>query len=81
METRNITLSIPKDILSEIKLIALKRETSVSGLLTQMLIDLVRQEALYVRSQKQELHRLEEGLDLGTNGKVNSTRESLHERY
>ncbi|AFZ34875.1 MAG: CopG family transcriptional regulator [Stanieria sp.] len=81
METRNITLSIPKDILSEIKLIALKRETSVSGLLTQMLIDLVRQEDLYVRSQKQELHRLEEGLDLGTNGKVNSTRESLHERY
>jgi hypothetical protein len=81
METRNITLSIPKDILSKIKLIALKRETSVSGLLTQMLIDLVRQEDLYVRSQKQELHRLEEGLDLGTNGKVNSTRESLHERY
>lgn len=80
METRNITLSIPKDILSEVKLIALKRETSVSGLLTQMLIDLVRQEDRYLRSQKRELQRLEEGLDLGTDGEVSCTRESLHER-
>jgi hypothetical protein len=80
METRNITLSIPKDILSEIKLIAFKRETSVSGLLTQMLIDLVRQENLYLRSQKRELQKLKEGIDLGTDGEVNCNRESLHER-
>jgi hypothetical protein len=80
METRNITLSIPKEILSEVKLIALKRETSVSGLLTQILIDLVRQEDLYLRSQKRELQRLEEGIDLGTDGEVSCTRESWHER-
>ena len=37
METQNITLSIPKEILLRVKLLAVKRQTSVSGLLTQTL--------------------------------------------
>ena len=37
METQNITLSIPKETLLKVKLLAVKRQTSVSGLLTQTL--------------------------------------------
>ena len=37
METQNVTLSIPKDVLLKVKLLAVKRQTLVSGLLTQTL--------------------------------------------
>ena len=37
MEKRNITLSISKELLLRVKLIAVQRHTSVSGLLTQTL--------------------------------------------
>ena len=41
METQNITLALPKDVLLKVKLLAVKRNTSVSGLLTQTLERLV----------------------------------------
>ena len=42
METQNVTLSIPKETLLKVKLLAVKRQTSVSGLLTQALERLVQ---------------------------------------
>ena len=47
MDTQNITLSISKDVLRKAKLIAVQRGTSVSGLLSQALENLVRQEDAY----------------------------------
>ena len=78
MKTQNITLSIPKDILLRIKLIAAKRQTSVSGLLTQMLEKVVKQEDEYTRAQQRNLRRLEQGFDLGTNGRILTERDELH---
>jgi hypothetical protein len=49
METQNITLSLPKEVLLKVKLLAVKRQTSVSGLLAQMLERLVQQEDAYPR--------------------------------
>lgn len=80
METQNITLSLPKEVLLKVKLIAVKRQTSVSGLLTQTLENLVRQEEAYGHSQLRHLKWLEQGIDLGTGGQVTSTRDELHER-
>lgn len=80
METQNITLAIPKEILLKVKLLAVKRQTSVSGLLTQTLENLVRQEDAYAHAQQRHLTRLEQGVDLGTYGQILSQREELHER-
>ena len=80
MERQNITLSIPKDILLKVKLLAVQRGTSVTGLLTQTLERLVRQEDAYAHARQRHLHWLEEGADLGTGGRMLTHRDELHER-
>jgi tryptophan 2,3-dioxygenase len=80
MERQNITLSLPKDTLQRVKLLAVKRQTSVSGLLTQTLEKLVEDEDSYVHARRRHLEWLERGLDLGTDGHVSVSRDELHER-
>ena len=80
METRNITLTMPKDVLLKVKLLAVKRQTSVSGLLTQTIERLVQQEDAYTHARQRHLQWLEQGADLGTNGRVLAERDELHER-
>jgi NDP-sugar pyrophosphorylase family protein len=80
METQNITLSLPKELLLKVKLLAVKRQTSVSGLLSMTLEYLVQQEEAYVHSQRRHIQWLEQGIDLGTGGHIKTTRDDLHER-
>lgn len=80
MEKQNITLSIPEEILLKVKQLAVHRQTSVSSLLTQTLERLVRQEDAYTHARQRHLQRLEQGVDLGTNGQILTGREELHER-
>jgi tryptophan 2,3-dioxygenase len=80
VETQNITLSIPKEVLLKVKLLAVKRQTSVSGLLTQTLERLVQQEDAYTHARQRHLQWIEQGADLGTGGQNLTKREELHER-
>jgi hypothetical protein len=80
MERQNITLSLPKDTLLKVKLIAVKRQTSVSGLLTQTLERLVEHEDSYAHARRRHLEWLKRGVDLGTAGQVSASRDELHER-
>ena len=80
METQNITLSIPKETLLKVKLLAVKRQTSVSGLLTQTLEKLVQQEDAYSHARQRHLGWLEQSTDLGTGGQISTQRDELHER-
>ena len=80
METQNITLSVPKEILLKVKVIAAQRQTSVSSLLTQMLEKLVRQEDAYAHAKRRHMQWLERGADLGTHGELLTQRDELHER-
>ena len=80
METQNITLSIPKETLYKVKLLAVKQGTSVSGLLTRTIERLVEQEDVYIRARQRHLQLLERGVDLGTGGQVLTRRDELHER-
>jgi hypothetical protein len=80
MDKQNITLALPKDILLKVKLLAVKRGTSVSGLLVGELEKLVRQEDAYVQAQRRHLDWLEQGADLGTQGRGLAGRDELHER-
>ncbi len=80
METQNITLALPKDLLQKVKLLAVQRHTSVSHLLTQVLQEVVEQESGYTAAKRQSLAVLQQGHDLGTQGDIRWRREDLHER-
>ena len=47
MERQNITLSIPKDLLQKVKIIAVKSNTSLSGLLSDYLARITNEEEAY----------------------------------
>jgi hypothetical protein len=77
---QNVTLSIPKDILRKAKILAVNRNTSLSGLLTQTLTDLVAHQEAYEQARQHNLAMLKNGFNLGTKGHINWKREELHER-
>ena len=80
MEKQNITLSIPKELLYQTKIIAVQRRTSVSKLMTEALEELVHREQSYEIARKRQLAWLREGFDLGSQGESQWSREALHER-
>lgn len=80
MDKQNVTLSIPKGILQKAKIRAIDQNTSLSNLLTQALIDLVEQADQYELAKERQLAWLQQGFDMGTQGKISWTREALHER-
>jgi hypothetical protein len=79
-ERQNVTLSIPKDVLRKAKVEAVRRNTSLSGLLTQLVTDAVERQDEYEIAMQRQLSWLRKGLDLGNNGRITWTREELHER-
>jgi hypothetical protein len=80
MEIQNVTLSIPKHILRKAKLLAVKRNTSLSSMLAHALEDLLSREEGYELARARHLSWLEQAPDLGTQGQTGWKREDLHER-
>ena len=78
--TQNVTLAIPKNILRKAKILAVQKNTSLSGLLTQTLADLVAHQEAYEQARQRSLALLKNGLDLGTQGQIAWKRDDLHER-
>ena len=78
--TQNVTLAIPKDILRKAKILAVQKNTSLSGLLTQTLTDLVAHQEAYEQARQRNLILLKSGFDLGTQGNIAWNREDLHDR-
>jgi len=74
---QNITLSLEKDIIHKARVIAAKRTTSVSQMLSDELRRIVDADVQYEQACQQALADLDEGLRLGG---TPATRESLHER-
>ena len=77
---QNVTLSIPKDILRKAKILAVQKNTSLSGLLTQTLTDLVAHQEAYEQARQRNLTLLKNGFDLNTQGQITWKREELHGR-
>lgn len=80
MERQNVTLSLPKALLKKAKIIAAKREKSLSELLRESLEEKVREETGYQRAKEKHTELLMTGFDLGTKGHFTISREDLHER-
>ena len=80
MDTQNITLAIPKEVLHKARRLAVARHTSLSSMVTQMILDQVAQEDAYQAACVRQLAILGEGMNLGTQGSAPWTRAELHER-
>ena len=79
MEYQNVTLSIRKDLLHRVKIFAVKRSTSLSGLMRDTLEKLIEDEEGYQRAQEFCIREMNKGYEIGA--KPSSyTREELHER-
>jgi len=80
LETRNITLALPKEMLRQIRVLAAKRGTSVSAILKEKLTALIQEESDYGRARREFMEVANRGFDLGTHGEARWTRDELHER-
>jgi len=80
VSNQNITLSLPEEDLRAARVLAASRGTSVSQLLARMLRELVERETGYARARDRSLARLREPTALGASGRVDWSRDSVHER-
>lgn len=75
---QNLTISLEKELIKKAKIVAAKQETSVTGLLSELLKKIVSEEESYEKARQKALKKLEKGYSLG--GKKISSRDELHER-
>lgn len=75
---QNVTVSLSKPTLRKAKVLAARRDTSISGLLAQQIEILVGEEEAYERAERQAIQLLDHGFHLG--GLAPTSRDELHER-
>ena len=77
-EKQNITLRLSKQTIQKARVLAAKRSTSISGLLTSQIEQLAAKEDDYERAMKSAFALMDKGFALG--GSHHLDREALHER-
>lgn len=75
---QNVTISLSRQVLKKAKILAARRETSISGLLAQEIEVLVGDEEAYERAERQAMALLDKGFHMG--GVIRAGRDELHER-
>ena len=75
---QNITLSIEKELIKKGKIIAARKESSVSKMMSDLLREIVDKDDRYEAAKRNALNILKKGLHLG--GRIDWKREDLHER-
>ncbi|MDR3202233.1 MAG: BrnA antitoxin family protein [Bifidobacteriaceae bacterium] len=79
MSTKNITLSLPADLVRQAKVLAAQRDTSVSGLVAELLGQAVGDPTDFAEEWAAEERRMAAGIGLRV-GKITWTREEAHRR-
>ena len=75
---QNITLSVDKELIIKAKILAARRQTSVSRMLSLEIERLVAESEQYEKARKSAFSYIESGFHLG--GEIKVTREELHDR-
>jgi hypothetical protein len=75
---QNVTISLDRQTIRKAKIVAARRDTSISGLLARQIEILVGEEEAYERAERQAVALLDKGFHLGGGAPV--SREELHER-
>jgi len=78
MPKQNVTISLTRQTLQKVKVLAARRATSISGLLAKQVEILVGEEEAYARAQRQAMTLLDQGFHMG--GVIRASRDQLHER-
>jgi hypothetical protein len=80
VETRNVTLALSRSLIRKVKLLAVERDTSISGLLTEFLEEIVKKHDDYERARRKAIRDLRRPPDLATGGRASWKRDDLHRR-
>jgi hypothetical protein len=75
---QNITISIEKDMATKARVLAAKRNSSISRLLSAELTRIIIEDEAYEKAMKDALNHLDTGYHLGGSNVV--SREELHAR-
>jgi hypothetical protein len=75
---QNLTLSIEKEIIKKGKVVAARRDTSISRMLADLLKGLVENDERYEAAKRSAIQQLKRGARLG--GQITWKREDLYER-
>jgi hypothetical protein len=75
---QNVTLRLDRQTLHKARILAAKRNTSISGLLAQEIENLISADDAYDRARRNAVALLERGFHLG--GEITASRDDLHER-
>lgn len=79
MATKNITLTLPADVVRRAKVAAAMRDTSVSALVADYLRELAEDDEPYEQAWREEQRVMRDGLNMRV-GEVSWTRDEVHER-
>lgn len=79
MTTKNITLSMPEELVRRAKVLAAQRDTSVSSLVARLLEQLVGDVRDYDEAWELERRKMSAGIGLEL-GPITWSRDELHER-
>ncbi|OGQ96393.1 MAG: hypothetical protein A2521_09250 [Deltaproteobacteria bacterium RIFOXYD12_FULL_57_12] len=74
---QNITISMDKELIQKARVLAAKKSTSISRLLSEELSGIITRNENYERARTKALAELKAGYHLGG---LPATREALHER-
>jgi hypothetical protein len=75
---QNVTISLDRETVGKAKILAARRETSISGLVAAQIEALVGEDEAYDQAKREALMLLESGFHLG--GVHRCDRAQLHER-
>lgn len=75
---QNLTVSLDRQTIHKAKVIAARRETSISGLVARQIEILVGEEEAYERAEREAAAFLDQGFHMG--GVIRASRDQLHER-
>jgi metal-responsive CopG/Arc/MetJ family transcriptional regulator len=80
MEKQNVTLSLPKELLSKLRVSAAKRNVSMSSLMTSAISKMLLDEDDYDARGKRMIEHMKNAPGRGIGGKITWTREELYDR-
>lgn len=78
MAKQNVTVSLSQQTLRKARILAARRGSSISGLLSEQIEVLVGEEEAYERAERQATTLLDHGFHLG--GVIRASRDEWHDR-
>ncbi len=75
---QNLTVSLDRQTVRKAKILAARRETSISGLIAAQIDALVAEDEAYEQAKREALALLDHGFHLGGHHRID--RSTLHER-